>query len=173
MNQVRNQALSTDRGILNASGANQGAATAGLLASQYNTQGAIGNSLMQQELANRQNEQQVAQFNGGTDQYNSQGLFNESVYNQRAGMQAGHYALTAAQLRQAERQRRNAAISADLTNLFQGIGDIGWENMNANMVNMNPALQYQINLRGNRNAGETTHKAKCGGMLTKKKSRRK
>lgn len=173
LNQVRNQALSTDRGILNASGANQGAATAGLLASQYNTQGAIGNSLMQQELANRQNEQQVAQFNRGTDQYNSQGLFNESIYNQRAGMQAGHYALTAAQLRQAERQRRNAAISADLTNLFQGIGDIGWENMNANMVNMNPALQYQINLRGNRNAGETTHKAKCGGMLTKKKSRRK
>lgn len=173
LNQVRNQALSTDRGILNASGANQGAATAGLLASQYNTQGAIGNSLMQQELANRQNEQQVAQFNRGTDQYNSQGLFNESIYNQRAGMQAGHYALAAAQLRQAERQRRNAAISADLTNLFQGIGDIGWENMNANMVNMNPALQYQINLRGNRNAGETTHKAKCGGMLTKKKSRRK
>lgn len=173
LNQIRNQALSTDRGILNASGANQGAATAGLLASQYNTQGAIGNSLMQQELANRQNEQQVAQFNRGTDQYNSKGLFNESIYNQRAGMHTGHYALTAAQLRQAERQRRNAAISADLTNLFQGIGDIGWENMNANMVNMNPALQYQINLRGNRNAGETTHKAKCEGMLTKKKSRRK
>jgi len=173
LNQVRNQGLATNRGILNASGANQGAATSALLANQYNTQNAIGNSLIQQELANRQNEQQVAQFNRGTDQYNSQGLFNESVYNQRAGMQAGHYGLTAAQLRQAERQRRNAAISADLTNLFQGIGDIGWENMNANMVNMNPALQYQINLRGNRNAGETTHKAKCGGMLTKKKSRRK
>ena len=173
LNQVRNQGLATDRSILNASGANQGAATASLLASQYNTQNAIGNSLMQQELANRQNEQQVAQFNRGTNQYNSQGLFNESVYNQRAGMQSGHYALTAAQLRQAERQRRNAAISADLTNLFQGIGDIGWENMNANMVNMNPALKYQINLRGNRNAGETTYKAKCGGMLTKKKSRRK
>ena len=173
LNQVRNQGLATDRGILNASGANQGAAAASLLASQYNTQNAIGNSLMQQELANRQNEQQVAQFNRGTDQYNSQGLFNESVYNQRAGMHSGQYALTAAQLRQAERQRRNAAISADLTNLFQGIGDIGWENMNANMVNMNPALQYQINLRGNRNAGETTYKAKCGGMLTKKKSRRK
>ena len=173
LNQVRNQGLATDRSILNASGANQGAAAASLLASQYNTQNAIGNSLMQQELANRQNEQQVAQFNRGTNQYNSQGLFNESVYNQRAGMQSGHYALTAAQLRQAERQRRNAAISADLTNLFQGIGDIGWENMNANMVNMNPALKYQINLRGNRNAGETTYKAKCGGMLTKKKSRRK
>ena len=173
LNQVRNQGLATDRGILNASGANQGAAAASLLASQYNTQNAIGNSLMQQELANRQNEQQVAQFNRGTDQYNSQGLFNESMYNQRAGMHSGQYALTAAQLRQAERQRRNAAISADLTNLFQGIGDIGWENMNANMVNMNPALQYQINLRGNRNAGETTHKTKCGGMLTKKKSRRK
>lgn len=173
LNQVRNQGLATNRGILNASGANQGAASAALLANQYNTQNAIGNSLIQQELANRQNEQQVAQFNRGTDQYNSQGLFNESVYNQRAGMQSRHYGLTAAQLRQAERQRRNAAISADLTNLFQGIGDIGWENMNANMVNMNPALQYQINLRGNRNAGETTHKAKCGGMLTKKKSRRK
>lgn len=173
LNQVRNQGLATDRSILNASGANQGAAAASLLASQYNTQNAIGNSLMQQELANRQNEQQVAQFNRGTDQYNSQGLFNESAYNQRAGMHSGQYALTAAQLRQAEKQRRNAAISADLTNLFQGIGDIGWENMNANMVNMNPALQYQINLRGNRNAGETTYKAKCGGMLTKKKSRRK
>lgn len=171
LNQVRNQGLATDRSILNASGANQGAATASLLASQYNTQNAIGNSLMQQELANRQNEQQAAQFNRGTNQYNSQGLFNESVYNQRAGMQSGHYALTAAQLRQAERQRRNAAISADLTNLFQGIGDIGWENMNANMVNMNPALKYGINLRGNRNAGETSYKGKYGGMLTKKKSK--
>lgn len=171
LNQVRNQGLATNRGILNASGANQGAASAALLANQYNTQNAIGNSLIQQELANRQNEQQVAQFNRGTDQYNSQGLFNESVYNQRAGMHAAHYGLTAAQLRQAERQRRNAAVSADLTNLFQGIGDIGWENMNANMVNMNPALRYGINLRGNRNAGATTYQGKHGGMLTKKKSK--
>lgn len=171
LNQVRNQGLAANRGILNASGANQGAASAALLANQYNTQNAIGNSLMQQELANRQNEQQVAQFNRGTDQYNSQGLFNESVYNQRAGMHAAHYGLTAAQLRQAERQRRNAAVSADLTNLFQGIGDVGWENMNANMVNMNPALRYGINLRGNRNAGATTYQGKHGGMLTKKKSK--
>lgn len=175
LNQVRNQALSTDRGILNASGANQGAATAGLLASQYNTQGAIGNSLMQQELANRQNEQQVAQFNRGTDQYNSQGLFNESVYNQRAGMQSGHYALTAAQLRQAERQRRNAAISADLTNLFQGVGDLGWENFNANMVNLNKMLPYLIDMNPI-SGGATRYKGqsgakKHGGMLTKKKSK--
>lgn len=167
LNQVRNQGLATDRALLNSAGANQGAATAALLASQYNTQSNIGNSLMQQELANRQNEQQVAQFNRGTDQYNSQGLFNESIYNQRAGMQRGQYALTAAQLRQAERQRRNAAISADLTNLFQGIGDLGWENMNINMVNGNRAnMGYGIT-----KSGDVTYKK--GGMLTKKKSRRK
>ena len=199
LNQIRNQGLATDRGILNASGANQGAATAGLLASQYNTQGNIGNSLIQQEIANRQNEQQVAQFNRGTDQYNSQGLFNESVYNQRAGMHAGQYMLTAAQLRQAERQRRNAAISANLTNLFQGIGDIGWENMNRNMTKI-PGLYYGIDRNNvvshipnevavtnpNTNIVEATYtgtptpeqveeqakraqQGKYGGMLTKRK----
>ena len=173
-NQIRNQGLAAERGILNASGANQGAATAGLLANQFNTQNAIGNSLIQQELANRQNEQQVAQFNRGTDQYNSQGLFNESIYNQRAGMQAGHYGLTAAQLRQAERQRRNAAISADLTNLFQGIGDLGWENMNFNMVNSTRAANrgYGYGKKNGMVDFEPTL-SKCGGMLTKKKSRRK
>lgn len=173
-NQIRNQGLAAETGILNASGANQGAATAGLLANQFNTQNAIGNSLIQQELANRQNEQQVAQFNRGTDQYNSQGLFNESIYNQRAGMQAGHYGLTAAQLRQAERQRRNAAISADLTNLFQGIGDLGWENMNFNMVNSTRAANrgYGYRKKNGMVDFEPTL-SKCGGMLTKKKSRRK
>ena len=168
LNQVRNQGLANERAVLNASGANQGAATAALLANQYNTQTAIGNSLMQQELANRQNEQQVAQFNRGTDQYNSQGLFNESIYNHRSGMQRAQMGITAAQLRQAERQRRNAAISADLTNLFQGIGDIGWENMNINMANTNKGMLY-----GRGRNGETYHKAANGGMLTKKKSRRK
>ena len=82
-------------------------------------------------------------------------------------MQRGQYALTAAQLRQAERQRRNAAISADLTNLFQGIGDLGWENMNINMANGNRAnMGYGIT-----KSGDVTYKK--GGMLTKKKSRRK
>lgn len=171
LNQLRNQALATDRSILQASGANQGAATAGLLASQYNTQTGLSNSLMQQELANRQNQQQVAQFNRGTNQYNSQGLFNESAYNQRAGMQRGQFALTAAQLRQAERQRRNAAISADLTNLFQGIGDIGWENMNYNMVNSTRAANSGYGYDDNN--GAVSHHNKNGGMLTKKKSRRK
>ena len=192
LNQVRNQGLATQRGLLNSSGANQGAASAALLANQYNTQTGIGNSLMQQELANRQNEQQVAQFNRGTDQYNSQGLFNESIYNQRAGMQRAQMGMTAAQLRQAERQRRNAAISADLTNLFQGIGDIGWENFNANMVNTNRAMgPYGIDIM----SGAVTHnpqtlatskttneptedelvvtKAKYGGKLLTKRTSKK
>ena len=83
-------------------------------------------------------------------------------------MQRAQMGITAAQLRQAERQRRNAAISADLTNLFQGIGDIGWENMNINMANTNKGMLY-----GRGRNGETYHKTANGGMLTKKKSRRK
>lgn len=71
LNQLKGQAGATRNAIMN-SGSNAGTAMANLLASDYNSQNAIANSLMQMEQFNRQQKQVVSDFNRGTNQFNSQ-----------------------------------------------------------------------------------------------------
>lgn len=71
LNQLKGQAGATRNAIMN-SGSNAGTAMANLLASDYNSQNAVANSLMQMEQFNRQQKQAVSDFNRGTNQFNSQ-----------------------------------------------------------------------------------------------------
>ena len=71
LNQLKGQAGATRNAIMN-SGSNVGTAMANLLASDYNSQNAVANSLMQMEQFNRQQKQAVSDFNRGTNQFNSQ-----------------------------------------------------------------------------------------------------
>ena len=59
--------------------------------------------------------------------------------------------------------QRNASISANLTNLFDSLGDIGREEMVRRMVDESPALLYTS---ANRYKG---NKGAKGGKLNKKK----
>lgn len=173
LNQLRGQAGATRRAIMN-SGANAGSAMAGLLAADYNAQNAIGNTLMQMQQYNDAQRQKTAEFNRGTNQFNSQGLYTADAAN--AQLAADRARLRASLLSNAAQMRENAdaqleaSRSANMTNFFDNLGGIGTENFIMNQIRSNPANQgtYIDALKG-----IIGYRGANGGMLTKKNNRRK
>lgn len=137
-NRLNANARATDRAILN-SGSNQGSKMAGLLASGYNDQIASGNLFRQAQEYNDNLRHQVAEFNRGTDQWNSGQYGETSRFNASARNQARQQN---AQLRlQAARERMDAdagwynSLYGNVSGLFKGISDLGVENKRDNMIN--------------------------------------
>ena len=137
-NRLNANARATERGIMN-SGANQGSKTAGLLAAGYNNQIASGNLFRQAQEYNDALRERVAQFNRGTDQYNSEQYGATSRFNAGAYNDANR---AARQLRlQAAAQKMDAdagwynSLYGNIGALTKGIADIGVENKRDNMIN--------------------------------------
>lgn len=147
LNQLNAQTGATQRNIINTSG-NRGTAMAGLLASGYNANNAAGNLFRQAQEYNDAQRQQVANFNRETNKFNSQ----MDLEAQRANLGASEVrlnaALNAARLRDAVDERVGLARSANLTNFFDSIGDIGREEFTRNMINSNRAMYYTIGRDG-------------------------
>lgn len=143
INQLNSHTGATRRSLLNNTGGNRGQATAGLLAADYNAQNQLGQLARQAEEYNLNQRHMVTEFNRGTNMFNSeQDLKAQIANNQNASMKM-NAAFQAARLRDAIDARAGAAKSANLTNFFQAIGDIGWEAVNRDMVNNNRALYYK------------------------------
>jgi hypothetical protein len=89
-------------------------------------------------LANRADDADVATFNKDTNKYNAtaQNTRNLSLAQLNSGRQSAMLSGIAqgARLRQAIKDQRDAAISANLTNFAQGLGDLGKENGYYNML---------------------------------------
>ena len=89
-------------------------------------------------LANRADDADVAAFNKDTNKYNAtaQNTRNLSLAQLNSGRQSAMLSGIAqgARLRQAIKDQRDAAISANLTNFAQGLGDLGKENGYYNML---------------------------------------
>ena len=148
LNMLNANAGGSRRALLNSAGANRGTAAASILASDYNTLNNIGNLWRQAEEYNAQQLEKSKTFNRATNMFNSEldlkaqqaNLGRDEVV--MRGLQA------AAAMRDTIDQRVGAAKSANLTNLFQSLGDIGWEAFNRNMINTNRALYYGIDSDG-------------------------
>lgn len=149
MNLINQRGAATNRNMMNLSGGNRAAAMAGILSNDLTTQMSLAEAARQSYLANRADDAQVAEFNRGTNQ------FNATAQNQRNQFLAGlnsqrQQAMLSgisqgARLRQAIKDQRDAAISANLTNLAQGLGDLGKENGFYNMLgglNEEDVLKY-------------------------------
>lgn len=174
-NQLRASERANARNIMNLAGGNRGAAMAGLLSNNLNSQVALANAYRQAAEENRKQEQVVEDFNRGTNTTNSQGLLEAARANQAARAQAqSHYlgALgEAAKMRQAIDDAKMASRSANLSNLFTSLGNIGNENFAFNQAATNEALLYLLKKNGTqayKGNSETPTKA-YGGMLTKKR----
>lgn len=138
MNIINQRGAATNRNMMNLSGGNRAAAMAGILSNDLTTQMSLAEAARQSYLANRADDAQVAEFNRGTNQ------FNATAQNQRNQFLAGlnsqrQQAMLSgisqgARLRQAIKDQRDAAISANLTNLTQSLGDLGKENGFYNML---------------------------------------
>lgn len=130
INQLNAQAGSTRRAINNNSGGNRGQAIAGILAADYGAQGQLGQLARQAEEYNLGQRERVATFNRGTNMFNSENDLKAQIANNSNKDLQIRAALTAAQMRDAADARASAGRSANLTNLFDSLGNIGIDTIN-------------------------------------------
>lgn len=152
INKLNAQSGATRRAIVNQSAGNRATALAGLLAADYNAQGKLGDLARQAEEYNLAQRQAVGQFNRGTNQANAEMGLKAAMANQEAALKARSSRLSgvaqAMTVRDAVDARRAQSMSANLTNLFNSLGDIGREEYARNMIMSNPALYYSIDNKG-------------------------
>ena len=156
INKLNAESGAARRAIINQASGNRGNAMAGILAADYNAQNQLGALARQAEEYNLAQRQKVAEFNRGTNMFNTEGMFKADAANQAAKMQVRNTLLQgtmqAERLRQAARQQLAAERSANLTNLFNNIGNIGRENMNFNILNTSaPTPSHDVPCRGSQN----------------------
>ena len=171
-NKLNAQSGAARRAIVNQSAGNRAAALAGLVASDYNAQGRLGDLVRQAEEYNQGQRERVAAFNRGTNQVNAEMGLKAAMANQEAALKAKSGRLSgmaqAIAMRDAIDARRGSAISANLTNFFNSLGDIGREEVMKAWVNENPALLYGTSTRGDGVPYKGTTRAR-GGYLTIRK----
>lgn len=162
INKLNAESGAARRAIINQSSGNRGNAMAGILAADYNAQNQLGALVRQAEEYNLAQRQKVAEFNRGTNMFNTEGIFKADTANQAARMQARNTLLQgtmqAERLRQAARQQLAAERSANLTNLFNNLGNIGRENMNFNILNTSATFPWAMT-----NKGESKYKSRKRG----------
>ena len=182
INDLNAQAGAVERGIANQSNLNRGNAISGLIAAGANAQKNYGNAYKQGLDSYNAQASTEGQFNRGTSMFNSEkDLQAQMARNSNLQFKANllDKALT---LRDLALNRASAARSANLTNFFDSLGDIGREAYAMDMIHNNKALlydwfgRYKGSLLDYAN-GETvkdskTTKAK-GGFLTIKNKRRR
>lgn len=163
LNKLNAQAGATRRAIMNTTSPSRNAA---LLAADYNAQGRLGDLARQAEEYNLAQRQAVEQFNRATNQANAEMGLKAAMANQEAALKARSSRLSgvaqAMAVRDAVDARRGASMSANLTNFFNSLGDIGREEYSRNMIMSNPALYYSIDSKGNvtyKNGYETLSEA--------------
>mgnify|MGYP006921663235 CR=1 FL=1 len=163
LNKLNAQAGATRRAIMNTTSPSRNAA---LLAVDYNAQGRLGDLARQAEEYNLTQRQAVETFNRGTNQANAEMGLKAAMANQEAALKARSSRLSgvaqAMAVRDAVDARRGASMSANLTNFFNSLGDIGREEYSRNMIMSNPALYYSIDSKGNvtyKNGYETLSEA--------------
>lgn len=150
LNKLNAQAGATRRAIMNTTSPSRNAA---LLAVDYNAQGRLGDLARQAEEYNLAQRQAIETFNRGTNQANAVMGLKAAMANQEAALKARSSRLSgvaqAMAVRDAVDARRGASMSANLTNFFNSLGDIGREEYSRNMIMSNPALYYSIDSKGN------------------------
>lgn len=172
INKMNQQAAATRRGLMNTSGGNRLNAQAGILAADYNYGQNMGNLARQAEEYNQQLRERVEAFNRGTNMFNTETGLKASMFNAESRNAAKRarlgQATTAAQMRQGIKDQDSARRSANITNFLQGLGDIGWENEQANWLDtLAKSGVLKMNTKGEYTGG--TKKAKGGKVRTKKK----
>lgn len=147
-NMIGQQAAATRRNIMNTSGGNRGTAIAGLLASDNQYLNKLGEAFIAGDAENYKRYAQTLDTNNKINQWLGQLDLNVQEANQRAAEARAKGVQLSRSMMDATDAQRAAAISNDWTNVAQGLGDIGWEQFNRNMVNSSNPI-YGIGEDGN------------------------
>lgn len=172
INKLNSVAGANRRAIENQSGSNRGLAIAGLLASDNNMLGKLGDLARQSEEYNQSLRERVESFNRGTNQFNSEMQLKSDLSNQANSKFKLQALMQEAQMRDQIDSRANAARMANLTNLFDSLGDIGREEFSRNMISSNGALYYDSDRLGYmryKTPKDKENKKSKGGFLTIKR----
>lgn len=150
-NRLENQSAGNARNIIN-TGATRGAAVAGLLANDYNANNRLGELYRAGDEYNAKQRLAADTFNRETDKYNSEGDLRAQMANQEARQRQQSFGFTglleAQKLRQNALDRASTARSANLTNLFNSLGEIGREAYMRNTILTSPWTKWYVDNNG-------------------------
>ena len=119
---------------MNTSGGNRAAAMAGLLAADYNYGNQLGALARQAEEYNLAQRQKVEEFNRGTNMTNAEMGLKADMANAEQAMQRARMYGSLAEYRDKVLAANRAEKSANLTNFIQGLGDLGREISDRDML---------------------------------------
>lgn len=176
-NRMNANSRATDRAILN-NNSTIGTKTAGLLANGYNSQLASGNLYRQALEYNDAQRQKVADFNRGTNMFNSQAFnqtsaTNAQIQNNQRNFKA-QMQMDAARQRMAADAAWNQGIYGNVNGLFSGLSNWGKENAQHNMI-ADMAADGIFGTMNDQNIGKgyvvkrVPKKKACGGRLNRKR----
>lgn len=173
-NRMDANSRATDRAILN-NASPIGTKMAGLLANSYNSQIADGDLYRKALEYNDAKRQKVAEFNRGTDQWNSEAfnktsLANAEIANRQRQFKA-QMQMDAARQRMTADAAWNQGIYGNVSGLFKGISDLGRENAQHNMIADMAADGIFGVMTPKSNTGKrvVTTKKSCGGKIKRKR----
>lgn len=173
-NRMDANSRATDRAILN-NASPIGTKMVGLLANGYNSQIADGDLYRKALEYNDAKRQKVAEFNRGTDQWNSEAfnktsLANAEIANRQRQFRA-QMQMDAARQRMAADAAWNQGIYGNVSGLFKGISDLGRENAQHNMIADMAADGIFGVMTPKSNTGKrvVTTKKSCGGKIKRKR----
>ena len=172
-NRMNANSRATDRAILN-NASPIGTKMAGLLANGYNSQIASGDLYRKALEYNDAKKQKVAEFNRGTDMYNADAFAKTSATNAeianrnrqfRAQMQ-----IDAARQRMASDAAWNQGIYGNVNSFFQGLGALGKENAQHNMIaDMAADSIFGVMTPKSNTGRRVVRKASKGGKIKRKR----
>lgn len=143
---LNNQSAANRKAISNISGGNRATLANNLLALNYATTRSIGELNKQVQESNLAQKQRVLEFNRGTNQFNRQQQLQSAMFNTEGKYRAAQNAF---ELQQRLRSEKEAAISQNLSGLFENIGNVGKEKEMLNMISSNPYLLYMYDKNKN------------------------
>ena len=135
LNQLYSNAGASRRDIINQSGGNRATAMAGILGADYNTTSNIGKLAREAEEYNLNQRQKVEDFNRSTNMFNSEGSLKAQTANQANYERKLRAIMAASEMRQQADMLSSQGKSANLTNFFDNIGNVGREAFSQNQVN--------------------------------------
>lgn len=122
------------RAVMNTSGGNRAAALAGILATDYNYGNQLGDLARKAEEYNLEQRQKVEDFNRATNMFNSEMGTKVDMFNAEQDMQRARMYGSLAEYRDKILAANRAEKSANLTNFIQGLGDLGREITDRDML---------------------------------------
>lgn len=143
-NALRSMNEAARRAVINNSNGNYGATLAALNALNYNTSGQFGDLALKAREYNEKERQAIDEYNLKINQINASLSMNAQEKNQAIAAQKARLTAALAEMRQQIEDTNDAAKSANMTNFYQNLGNVGKENFNMTMVRSNPAFYYTI-----------------------------